>query len=678
MQPTIKLLLGVHAHQPVGNFPEVIHDAHLRCYRPFLHTLYEYPQFRFAVHFSGWLLEFLFQHHPNDIAMLREMVQRGQVEIFGGGDTEPILAAIPYRDRVGQIVTLSNRLERQLTQRPTGAWLTERVWEGTVVPALVDAGIRYVTVDDYHFLCTGLGATELNGYFTTEEDGRQLGLFPISEQLRYRIPFAPADEVVRYIESLADDSGQAAAIYFDDIEKLGIWPETFDWVYTRGWLKQFVEGVLQSNIISTGHYGEYHRDASTHGIVYLPTTSYIEMNEWSLPAPAANLYADLVTERKLNNRYEENKAFIRGGIWKNFFSRYPESNWMHKRMLRLSERLSNLPAELATPRMRVLLYQAQANDAYWHGLFGGLYLPHLRRALYRAMIELEAHLDRSAPRLGHYQEDLDSDGHKELFLHNETIQMVVNLDGTATIRELDSYPLAHNFVDTLRRQSEHYRRKIQAGEAAANAAGGIASAHDRVSFKSLIVPSDLAIDHSGKGLFHDKLYPTHVGYETVEPRYSLVSEGNQNLIFTAETYSGTLYKEVHLGKNSISVGYSFERAMRGFLEIELNLSMPSCDGPAGRYWFRGQCPGGFGQMQKFTDLTELALEDDVLSGSLVLQSSRPLTLTARPFFTVSQSEAGFEKIMQAVSLVIHYPFSADADSLQISLEVFARDASFAI
>ena len=88
MQPTIKLLLGVHAHQPVGNFPEVIHDAHLRCYRPFLHTLYEYPQFRFAVHFSGWLLEFLFQHHPNDIAMLREMVQRGQVEIFGGGDTE--------------------------------------------------------------------------------------------------------------------------------------------------------------------------------------------------------------------------------------------------------------------------------------------------------------------------------------------------------------------------------------------------------------------------------------------------------------------------------------------------------------------------------------------------------------------------------------------------------------
>jgi 4-alpha-glucanotransferase len=672
MQPVIKLLFGVHAHQPVGNFPEVIHDAHARCYRPFIHTLYEYPQFQFAVHISGWLLEFLFQYHPSDMALLHEMVVRGQVEVFGGGDTEPILAAIPHRDRVGQLVTLSNRLERQLTQRPTGAWLTERVWEGTVVPALADAGIRYVTVDDYHFLCTGLMAADLNGYYTTEEDGRQLGLFPISEQLRYRIPFGPADEVVRYIESLADDSGKAAAIYFDDIEKLGIWPETYDWVYTRGWLKQFVEGVLQSNVIRTGHYADYHRDTPTRGIVYLPTTSYIEMNEWSLPAIAANLYADLVSERKLNNQYEQEKAFIRGGTWKNFFSRYPESNWMHKRMLRLSERLSRLPGDMATTRMRNLLYQAQANDAYWHGLFGGLYLPHLRRALYNAMIELEAHLDRSAARPDHYHEDLDCDGYEELFLHNPTIQAVVSLDGTASIRELDSYVLNHNFVDTLRRQAEHYRRKIQAGEAGAAASSGIASAHDRVSFKSLIVPSDLNLDDHGKTLFLDKLYPSHIGYETTDPKYGLVSEGNRNLIFTAETYGGTLYKEFQLSKNGVAVSYSFDQTMRGYLEIELNIAMPSCDGPAGRYWYNGDCPGGFGQLHNFTALTELTLEDDVLGGALLLRSSQPVTAIARPFFTVSQSEAGFEKIMQAVTMVIHYPFPRQSESLQLGLELIPR------
>jgi alpha-amylase/alpha-mannosidase (GH57 family) len=103
MAEPISLLLGVHAHQPVGNFDAVLEEAHERCYRPFLHTLHRYPRFRFAAHFSGWLLDWLLEHHPQDMALLKEMVGRGQVELFGAGDCEPVLAAIPQRDRIGQI-----------------------------------------------------------------------------------------------------------------------------------------------------------------------------------------------------------------------------------------------------------------------------------------------------------------------------------------------------------------------------------------------------------------------------------------------------------------------------------------------------------------------------------------------------------------------------------------------
>jgi hypothetical protein len=60
-------------------------------------------EFRFAAHFSGWLLDWLLAHHPQDMALLKEMVGRGQVELFGAGDCEPVLAAIPQRDRLGQI-----------------------------------------------------------------------------------------------------------------------------------------------------------------------------------------------------------------------------------------------------------------------------------------------------------------------------------------------------------------------------------------------------------------------------------------------------------------------------------------------------------------------------------------------------------------------------------------------
>ncbi|MGD9787434.1 MAG: alpha-amylase/4-alpha-glucanotransferase domain-containing protein, partial [Sulfuricellaceae bacterium] len=381
MTRTVTLLLGVHAHQPVGNFPEVLEDAHFRCYKPFIHTLHRFPDFRFAIHFSGWLLDWLLERYPEDMALLREMVQRGQVELVGAGDTEPVLAVIPYRDRVGQVVALSDKLERRFGQRPEGAWLTERVWEATVVPALADSGIGYVTVDDYHFLCAGKPMAALNGFFTTEEDGRRLDLFPISEALRYRLPFSTAHDAVAYLESLAREEGeQAAAIYFDDIEKFGIWPETYQWVYEKGWLTDFIQGVLASPHIRTGLYRDYHRDARTRGVVYLPTTSYIEMNEWTLPAAEANEFADLVQHSKNAGLFDRQKAFLRGGIWKNFLSRYPESNWMHKRMLQLSARFDALPEKRKTPALRRELYDAQANDAYWHGLFGGLYLPHLRRA----------------------------------------------------------------------------------------------------------------------------------------------------------------------------------------------------------------------------------------------------------------------------------------------------------
>ena len=51
-------------------------------------------------------------------------------------------------------------------------------------------------------------------------------------------------------------------------------------------------------MIRTQHYRDYHAARKTRGVVYLPTTSYIEMNEWTLPAQPANVYADLVQQAK--------------------------------------------------------------------------------------------------------------------------------------------------------------------------------------------------------------------------------------------------------------------------------------------------------------------------------------------------------------------------------------------
>lgn len=634
----VSLLFGVHAHQPAGNFGHVIDDAHARCYKPFLETVYRYPDFKLAVHFSGWLLDYLLQHFPQDMAMLAEMVARGQVELFGGGDTEPVLASIPERDRRSQLGALADRLEGAFGQRPSGAWLTERVWESAVAPSLADSGIRYVTVDDYHFLCAGKHAQDLNGYFSTEEGGVRLDLFPISEALRYRIPFSTAPDTISHLESLADESGAAAAIYFDDIEKLGIWPETYEWVYTRQWLKQFIEGVLASPLIEATHYRDYHRKQRPRGVVYLPSTSYIEMNEWTLDADRAKVFSELVEREKQQQRYEISKPFVRGGIWRNFISRYAESNWMHKRMLHVSARLAAL-GTAATPQMRTLLHLAQANDAYWHGLFGGIYLPHLRRAVWNAIVELESLLDQVAPRQATHP-DIDLDGRDEIFITSRDLQAVLRDDGLGALHELDAFALRHNFGDTLARRAEHYHRKIREGGEGHHTGEGIASAHDRVNFKHPVSVEDLVADRFPRALFIDR-----DGGDAEPLHYEMRSKAADRIVLAGPGVA----KTISVSGEKLKVEYRFDAGQR-WLQTEINLAMPSCDGFLGRFVIDGQVPGGFGQPFTWDDLTTLTLEDGVLGGKIVVTGSAPFRAEAAPLQTVSQSEDGFEKIMQALTL----------------------------
>ena len=665
---TISLLFGVHAHQPVGNFDFVMEEAHVRCYRMFLQTVERYPEFRFSVHFSGWLLDWLIERYPEDMERLAMMTRRGQVEWFGSGDCEPVLASIPHRDRVSQITRLSDKIERSFGQRPKGAWLTERVWESAVVPSLVDCGIEYVAVDDYHFLCAGEPAGKLDSHFTTEEDGRRLDLFPISEQARYRLPFSPAEAAVEWLEHLARE-GHRAAIYFDDIEKFGIWPETYHWVYEQGWLTRFIEGVLHSPLIKTGSYEEFHARQPTRGIVYLPTTSYIEMNEWTLPGPAARAYHALLEQEKQAGRFEARKPFLRGGMWRNFFMRFPESNWMHKRMLDISAKFAALPFAQRTPEMQEMLHRSQANDAYWHGLFGGLYQPHLRRAIWNNLLALEAAMGGVSPRLTFERRDLDSDGHDELFLRGESLQAVVRADGDAAIVELSSLDLAHNFGDTLRRHDEGYHDKLHAAHDDGAQNEGIASAHDRVAFRHVIHPQDAEADTRARSLFDDCWLPLEG-----PPRPVCDYRESGDATFSTVICAGHLTKRYRMDGDRLVVTYHSQDAV-GRVDIRLNIAMPSCDGYLGRYILEnGDVPCGFGDHLELSAMRRLTLDDGVLGGSLTVEISQPLPMVARAHRTVSQSEAGFEQIMQAAELTFGWMLDGVPRELTFTVEARRRPA----
>ena len=337
---------------------------------------------------------------------------------------------------------------------------------------------------------------------------------------------------------------------------------------------------------------------------------------------------------------------------------------MHKRMLALSARLDRMPAAAGTDRLHELLYRAQANDAYWHGLFGGLYLPHLRRAVYNALVELEGTLDRSSPRPADSRLDADMDGVDEVFMHNEILQLVARCDSDAAIIELDSFSLRHNFGDTLRRRQEHYYSKMHVGEHQHFQGEGIASAHDRISFKHAIAPADLVADPRPRGLFLDQWRRgDHVAF----PSY--VAHAGSGLEFEGSCDALTVVKSIQLSDNRVTVRYALRTHVAGRFETELNLAMPSCDGVLGRYVFEGGIPGGFGQPLTLPSMTMLSLEDGVLGAMVGVLCSPPAALDAGPHHTVSQSEDGFEKIMQAVTLRLAWNVEAGHSDVTVALEI---------
>ena len=153
------------------------------------------------------------------------------------------------------------------------------------------------------------------------------------------------------------------------------------------------------------------------GLAYLPTASYREMESWSLPPDAALRLARLERDLGEERVAGPDGALLRGAHWRNFLVKYPESNRMHKKMMALSA-LARRRGD--PPAVRRAIGRAQCNDAYWHGVFGGLYLPHLRDAVWRNLAEAEAAL-REGEGLAWDVLDLDGDGNDEVWVHSRRL-----------------------------------------------------------------------------------------------------------------------------------------------------------------------------------------------------------------------------------------------------------------
>jgi len=577
-----KLLFGVHMHQPVDNLGVAIEQAVKLCYAPFFELMSQYPKFKFALHSSGWILEHIQTHYP----IVFENIKKCNIEFFTGGYYEPILGSIDEISQINQIMKLTQFIEKNFFQTPKGLWLTERVWSDGIISALKSCGVEYVIVDDEHIY--KVHQNEIEGYWTSENGGEKVSIFPINKELRYKIPFAKSsdsiDEVKRY----------STAIIFDDLEKFGLWPKTNEWVYGQNWLHDFVQQAIDE--VETIHFNDYHQKNSSIGLIYLLESSYVEMNEWA------------------------------GGKWKNFFTKYSESNRIHKRMLEF-RKLQNES-----------LFKAQTNDVLWHGAFGGIYLPNLRDNAYKYIIECE---DFSSDEIEIKIdiEDIEILGYPQL--KAKTKELIIRFSAKGgTLIEFDDREKRFNFQNTLTRRVEGYHKEIlnpiidsnnSKIETIHNIQYDISNQvkdnlvfddYERVSFIDLIKDRDEILKNFSNEIFNIN----HSCFSTDEliKDYNILDNGFrfQNSLIFAGTYSYVLEINLHFAH---------------YDDLKLNNEIVQ-------------------NQNKLRD-NMFILEDVYTNRKIIIEFEQEMKLNYKLIKTVSQSEKGFDTIIQGINLSFEILFT---------------------
>ncbi len=706
----IRFIFALHDHQPIGNFDGVFEQAYQDSYRLFLDLFEQFPSLKIALHTSGPLMEWLDANHPDYLDRLAGHVATGRIEIIGGAFYEPILAMIPSRDRIGQVRTYKEWLENRLGAEVRGMWIPERVWEQSLTSDLVDAGIDYTILDDSHFKSAGLNADQLHGYYITEDDSRILRVFPGSERLRYVIPFADVHAGIDYLAQLSEQHPGAVAVFADDGEKFGVWPETKLNVFDRGWLRQFFQLLADNqHWIQMTTPSEVIDTVAPLGKVYLPEGSYREMTEWVLPPEQLAEYEQARRELESDPRWPRIARFVRGGYWRNFKIRYPETNEMYSRMMMVSRRLQNLvdsgmDSELIRSA-RTELYRGQCNCAYWHGAFGGTYLPHLRNAIYNHLIAADNLLDRAVNRGANWVEaitdDLDLDGRPEVELANDKLVALLSPSRGGQLYELDVRSICHNLLATLSRRPEAYHRQVLAGPHAAG--GSVIDANSPVKFKQAGLENMIQYDQHLRKSLIDHWYDDGVTHGAIARGeaaergdfVSLPFEGklrrNPNRIQVLLTRQGNVYgipvkitKGVTLdaGSSELEIGYVIEGLPQNRplqFAVEFNFAgLPT--GADDRYFHgsgvhNGRRMGHLGTRLDLIDARDLGLTDEWLGIDVQLAFARPTGVWTYPIETVSQSEGGFELVHQSVVVEPHWRVVPDADgrwSTTIRLKIDTR------
>ncbi|MBI5700757.1 DUF1926 domain-containing protein [Candidatus Saganbacteria bacterium] len=326
------------------------------------------------------------------------------------------------------------------------------------------------------------------------------------------------------------------------------------------------------------------------------------------------------------------------------------------------------------------LYKGQCNCAYWHGVFGGLYLANLRHGIYEHLIKAENALQKLQRGDKKYTElllsDFDKDGSEEVILSNPYLNLYFSPNHGGTLFELDYKPADFNLSNVLTRREEAYHKKIMDAKVQGTSAShGTQSIHDIVNIKEKDIDKFLIYDTCRRSSLRDRFFQLGTSLEELKgERYTELSDGvdspysfyplrkgneaqvslSRNAQILGKHVKLTKTVLISSGQSIINIDYEIINLSDGSLEFaygsEFNMTLLASDAPD-RYI---KVYGKERMNSEGTDnnINEYKLVDEWKGFSVSFESEKECELIRYPIETVSQSESGFERNYQGTCMVM--------------------------
>ena len=638
----VRLIFCIHNHQPTGNFDSVNEQSYRDAYRPILDLAAEYPDFRFAMHTSGCLLEWLEANHPDYLDKLNGMVERGQVELVGGAMYEPILPVWPAEQVAAQIDAYTNSVQRRFGVTPTAFWLPERVWEPHLALTLADCGVRALPVDDAMVTAAGVLPDDLYRPLSTGPADKPIRLLPVPERLRYTIPFRPVAESLAFLQEAGVSVPGAVITYADDGEKFGSWPGTHHHVFGRGWMRRFIEQVLAaSSWLQLTHFGDVMTESPTTHIA-LPAGTYREMSEWAEAAGSEGAAL---------------QRFADGTNWRNFLTKYSEADRLHTTVL-----------DFARQKTDDHVLRAQCNCAYWHGVFGGVYLPHLRSALYEELARSRASAPSSAPVVK---------TEKAVYLANKGLCLRCTPATGGMLDTILQYDPPFNWGCTLTRRPEAYHEKLRRGSkgtprgpGSVHSSRGVRGsnfegllmydAYERASLLDHFFKSTGLISRFATGELEDTGDFIGQPYEITESDDTVALTRDGVVRFGGRSTQVQIAKAIQLeDEHTFEVKYNIKAlgALEGRFGVEWNLTALAPTGPDRWVEVNGDQGGEPKSRKRYSGVRQFGIVDAWSGKAIRIDVSPSCDLWRFGLHTVSQSERSYQQVYQQTVFMAHWPLT---------------------